>query len=80
MLMGALHSLSGESEIPTVIDCGARISQVVVVPFELMPFPLASKETEITGLSDILELMTGVSLRAGKEGILVPKAICYFPW
>lgn len=53
MLIGALHSLSGESEILRIIDCGAQTSQVVVVPFELMAFPLASKETEVTGLSDI---------------------------
>lgn len=43
-----------------------------MVPFELMAFPLASKETEVTGLSDMPEVMTGVSLRSGKEEILVP--------
>lgn len=37
-----------------------------------MAFPLASKETEVTGLSDMPEVMTGVSLRSGKEEILVP--------
>lgn len=52
-----------------------RTSQAGVVPFELMAFP--SKETEVTGLSDMPEMMTGVTLRAGKEGIPVPKAICY---
>lgn len=75
--MGASHSPLGESEILTIIDCGQQTSQVVVVPFELMAFPLASKETEVTGLSDMPEVMTGVSLRAGKEGILVPNFTPY---
>lgn len=51
-----------------------------VIPFEFTAFPLESKETKDTGLSDMSEVMTGVSLRVEEEGILVPKVICCFPW
>lgn len=48
-----------------------------MVPFELMVFPLASKETEVTGLRNMPKMMKEVSLRAGKEGILVPNSRPY---
>lgn len=37
-----------------------------------MVSPLESKETEVTGLCNMPKMMKEVTLRAGKEGILVP--------
>lgn len=72
-----IHRQETQTENLMNTDCGAWTSQEIMLPFELMVFPLANKETEATGLRDMPKMMKEVSPRAGNEGILVPSSWPY---